>query len=73
MEKFKQESLDAAMRDITLDKKAPWKGSGRDPREEKFDDAMNEDEGNPDDDDGEDTYLDARKCLICPSDQHNNA
>lgn len=61
LETFKQESLDAATKDIALDKKSAWKGPGPDPRDGKFDDAMEEDEENPDDDDGEDTYLDARK------------
>lgn len=52
------------MRDVALDQKKPWKGPGRDPRGDKFEDRMEEDEGNPDDDDGEDTYLDARKYLL---------
>lgn len=55
LETFKQESLNAAMKDLEVDKKKPWTGPGKDPRADQF---MDVEEENPDDDDGDETYLD---------------
>jgi len=53
LEAFKQESLDAAMKDLSVDKKKPWTGPGRDPRDDRY-----QEEENLDADDGDETYLD---------------
>ena len=54
---FKQESLNAALKDLAIDKEKPWTGPGRDPRGDQFMENEVEEE-NPDDDDGEEMYLD---------------
>jgi hypothetical protein len=56
LETFKQESLNAAMKDLAVDKTKPWSGPGRDPRGNQFMDEVEEE--NIDDDDGDETYLD---------------
>ncbi|PVG02493.1 XPA-binding protein 1 [Serendipita vermifera] len=58
LDTFKQESLDAAMRDLNVDKKTPWKGPGRDPRSDRFEQAEEGEEEDLDADDGEETFLD---------------
>jgi hypothetical protein len=43
------------MKDLSVDKKKPWTGPGRDPRDDRY-----QEEENLDADDGDETYLDPR-------------
>ncbi|CAG7850646.1 GPN-loop GTPase 1 {ECO:0000250/UniProtKB:P47122} {ECO:0000250/UniProtKB:P47122} [Serendipita indica DSM 11827] len=58
LETFKKESLNAAMKDLSVDSARPWSGPGPDPRTDKFAEDEAEEEENIDADDGEETYLD---------------
>jgi len=45
LEDFKKQNLDAAMKDLKLDRQRPWEGPGRDPREDRWGDGdMEEDD-----------------------------
>lgn len=50
------------MTDLEVDKKKPWAGPGKDPRADQFMDEEVEQE-NPDDDDGDETFLDPSTSL----------
>jgi hypothetical protein len=45
------------MRDLNVDKNSPWKGPGRDPRSDRFEQTEEEEE-DLDANDGEETFLD---------------
>jgi hypothetical protein len=47
------------MKDLSVDKKKPWTGPGRDPRDDRYQN-QEEEEENLDADDGDETYLDPR-------------